>query len=338
MQSYRKDNTKKGLNKLNLIEEERPVPGRGEVLVQVKATSLNFIDSVILEQDNSNAEHNDHIPLSDGAGKIIELGADVNRFKLGDRVIGNFNQEWIGGKRPSYIKPFGSQTDGWLTEYKVLNAELLVSLPEHLTYEQAATLPCAAVTAWSALNGPSKLAAGSTVLTLGSGGVSVFALQLAKAMGCRVISTTSNDEKASRLKGLGADHVINYQSYPDWAKVVHELTDERGVEKIVEVVGPETLPDSLQAAAADGEIALVGFLSQSDKKLGYFDLFGKASIRSVSVGSRTDLEEMNQLIETTELTPVVDRVFPFNKAKEAFEYLKTQKHIGKIVISHTTES
>ena len=318
MLSYRKDNTRKGLNKLKLIEEERPVPERGEVLVQIKATSLNFIDRVILEQDNSNTEHNNHIPLSDGAGEIVELGADVKRFKLGDRVIGNFNQEWIGGKRPSYIKPYGAQTDGWLTEYKVINAELLVSIPSHLTYEQAATLPCAAVTAWSALNGPAKLNAGSTVLTLGSGGVSVFALQLAKAMGLRVISTTSNDQKANKLKALGADHVINYQSEPDWAKVVHELTDKRGVEKIVEVVGPETFKDSLQAAATDGEIALVGFLGQSDKKFGYFDLFGKASVRSVSVGSRTDLEEMNQLIEATELTPVVDRVFSFNEAKEAF--------------------
>src|SRR5699024_10973130 len=207
---------------------------------------------------------------SDGVREIFELGADVNRFKLGDRVIGNFNQEWIGGKRPSYIKPYGAQTDGWLTKYKVINAELLVSIPSHLTYEQAATLPCAAVTDWSALNGRAKLNAGSTVLTLGSGGISVFAHHLAKAMCLRVISTTSNDQKANKLKALGSDHVINYQSEPDWDKVVHELTDKRGVEKIVEVVGPETFKDSLQAAATDGEIALVGFLGQSDKKFGYF--------------------------------------------------------------------
>lgn len=337
MQSYRKDNSRTGLDKLQLIKEEIPVPQRGEVLVEVKATAINFIDNVTLERDNPDSTHNNHIPLSDGAGEIIDIGTDVDRFQIGDRVAGNFNQEWFGGKRPNYIKPYGAQIDGWLTEYKVLNAELLVSVPSHLTYEQAATLPCAAVTAWSALNGPSKLSTGDTVLTLGSGGVSIFALQLAKAMGLRVISTTSSDKKAEKLTDIGADHVINYKAVPDWNKAVNELTNGNGVDRIVEVGGPATFHTSLRAAASDGEIALVGFLGQSNEKFGYFDLFGKASIRSVSVGSRTDFEAMNKLIETTQLTPVVDRIFPFAEAKEAFEYLKTQNHIGKVVISHEND-
>lgn len=334
MQSYRKDNSLAGLDKLQMISENIPTPQRGEVLVQVKATSINFIDVATLERDNTDSTHGNHIPLSDGAGEIIATGSDVARFQVGDQVMGNFNQEWFGGKRPNYIKPYGAKIDGWLTEYKVLNAELLVSIPSHLTYEQAATLPCAAVTAWSALHGPSTLVAGDSVLTLGSGGVSVFALQLAKAMGLRVIATTSSETKAKRLTELGADHVINYKTTLDWDQSVKELTNGTGVDRVVEVVGPSTLHLSLQSASTDGEIALVGFLGNSNETFSYFDLFGKAKTRSVSVGSRNDFEAMTELIEKTQLIPVVDRVFPFAEAKNAFEHLKSQNHFGKVVISH----
>ncbi|RSL30113.1 NAD(P)-dependent alcohol dehydrogenase [Salibacterium salarium] len=319
---------------LKMVTEDIPSVQRGEVLVKVKASSLNYRDLALLNNQYPGEVHDNLIPLSDGAGEIVAVGEGVRRFRIGDRVAGNFTREWFGGKRPTYMEPYGSHSDGWLTEYKVLNPELLVSIPSHLSYEEAATLPCAAVTAWSALHGPSPLSAGDTVLTLGSGGVSVFALQLAKVMGVNVISTTSSDEKAEKLKELGADEVINYSKTPNWGEVAKELTGGRGVNRVVEVVGPATFQQSLQAIAPGDEISLIGVLSRTGDKIDYFDLFGKASTRTIGVGSRDDFESMNRVMEDKELMPIVDSVFPFEKAAEAYEYLESQKFFGKIAITH----
>ncbi|WP_217807170.1 zinc-dependent alcohol dehydrogenase family protein [Tuberibacillus sp. Marseille-P3662] len=333
MRSYRLKDTG-SIDNLNLVTEDIPSVQRGEVLVRVKASALNYRDLAMIYGDYPGEIHNNLIPLSDGAGEIVAVGEGVRRFQVGDRVAGNFTREWFGGKRPDYIEPYGSHSDGWLTEYKVLNPELLVSIPSHLTYEQAATLPCAAVTAWNALHGPQPLSAGDTVLTLGSGGVSVFAIQLAKLLGLNVIATTSSDRKAEKLKALGAEKVINYKTTPNWGEVAKDLTDGRGVNRVVEVGGPATIHQSLQAIAPGNELALIGVLTKTGDKIGYFDLFGKASTRTIGVGSRSDFEAMNRVIEDKALAPVVDSVFPFEEAKKAYEYLESQTFFGKIVISH----
>ncbi|WP_211233930.1 zinc-dependent alcohol dehydrogenase family protein [Salibacterium aidingense] len=320
---------------LNMVTEDIPTVQRGEVLVKVKATSLNYRDLAMLKDQYPGGMHPNLIPLSDGAGEIVEVGKGVRRFEVGDRVAGNFTKEWFGGsRRPSYTEPYGSHSDGWLTEYKVINPELLVQVPSHLTFEQAATLPCAGVTAWNALHGPSPLHAGDTVLTLGSGGVSVYAIQLAKAMGVNVIATTSSEEKADKLKDIGADEVINYNKTPNWGEKAKELTGGAGVNRVVEVVGPATIQQSLKAVAPGEELALIGVLSRTGDKIDYFDLFGRASTRTIGVGSRNDFEDMNRMIRDKEMVPVIDSVFPLEEAAQAYEYLESQTFFGKIAISH----
>ncbi|SFL80509.1 zinc-dependent alcohol dehydrogenase family protein [Salibacterium qingdaonense] len=320
----------------NLYTVTEPIPSaqRGEVVVRVKASSLNFRDLAMLKEEYPGGMKPDLIPLSDGAGEIVEVGEGVRRFQVGDRVAGNFTKEWFSGRRPTYTEPYGSHSDGWLTEYKVMNPELLVEVPDHLTFEQAATLPCAGVTAWNALHGPSPLMAGDTILTLGSGGVSVYALQLAKQLGINVISTTSSNEKARKLKELGADEVINYNETPNWGEKAKELTGSVGVNRVVEVVGPATIQQSLKAVAPGDELSLIGVLSRTGDKIDYFDLFGSASTRTIGVGSRQDFENMNQVINDKNMVPVVDSVFPMEQAAEAYRYLDSQKFFGKIAISH----
>ncbi len=334
MRSYRMKKTG-SLDHLQMVTEEIPAVQRGEVLVRVKASSLNYRDLALIKGEYPGEIRPHRIPLSDGAGEIVAVGEGVRRFQVGDRVAGNFHREWFGGEYPDYIEPYGSHSDGWLTEYKVINPELLVSIPDHLSYEQGATLPCAAVTAWSALHGPEPLSPGDTILTLGSGGVSVFAIQLAKLLGLHVIATTSSDRKAEKLKELGAEKVINYKKTPNWGEEVKAFTGGRGVDRVVEVGGPGTLHQSIQAVARGKEIALIGVLTKDGEKVGYHDLFFNANTRTISVGSRQDFEEMNRLIEDKKMVPVIDHVFSFDEAKEAYAYLESQKFFGKIVISHS---
>ncbi|GGE40387.1 NADPH:quinone oxidoreductase [Pullulanibacillus camelliae] len=322
------------IDHLTLQTEQVPTVQRGEVLVRVKASSLNYRDLAIAQNAYPGGIRDNVVQLSDGAGEIVAVGEDVRRFQVGDRVVGNWSLEWFGGERPNYIEPYGSHSHGWLTDYKVIHPELLVKIPSHLSFEEAATLPCAAVTAWNALHGPYALSPGDTVLTLGSGGVSVFAIQLAKLMGLRVISTTSSDEKAKKLKALGADEVINYKTTPHWGEAAKAWTGGLGVNRILEVGGADTFAQSLQAIAPGNEIALIGVLTRTGNKIDYFDLFGKAAIRTISVGSRADFEAMNRFIEYKGLKPVIDRVFAFEDAKKAYEHLESQAFLGKIVISH----
>lgn len=328
---------------LALRESGDPTPGLREVAVRVRATSLNFRDLMIIKDAYFQPVTTGVIPLSDGAGEVVAVGEGVSRFKVGDRVAAAFHPKWIAGRvthehvanRFSAREHVGAGRDGMLTDYKILSEEALVAIPQHLSFEEAATLPCAAVTAWSALTAPRQLAPGETVLTLGSGGVSIFALQFAKAFGARVVVTTSSDDKAARLRDLGADVVVNYRRTPDWDREVRAANEGRGVDCIVEVGGAGTLARSLACAGPECQVSLIGVLAGTS---GSFDLTalqrGIVTLRRVAVGSRLDFELMNRAIAFHKLKPVVDRVFPFEDAKSAYRYLESQQHLGKVVISH----
>src|ERR1700720_2655980 len=299
---------------------EDPRPGPKEVLMRVRASSLNYRDLMVLKGSGRGPTKIGVVPLSDGAGKVAGIGEGVTRVKIGDRIAGCFHPRWFGGPiKPDYLTDrLGANLDGMLAEYAGLSEEALVHLPSHLSFEEAATLPCAAVTAWVALTGHRRVTAGDTVLTQGSGGVSVFALQLAKVLGARVIATTSTAEKADRLRELGAADVINYTETPDWDEKARELTDGRGVDCVVEIGGPGGDAGVLKALAVGGHVSLIGAsLSPSGTLLDPLLLTGRGiTLGSISVGNRTDFEAMNRAITLHCLRPVIDRTFPFAEAKE----------------------
>jgi NADPH:quinone reductase-like Zn-dependent oxidoreductase len=256
-------------------------------------------------------------------------------LKVGDRIMGIFHPRWYGGRIPPNVSRFGygSEIDGWLVERKVLSQEALVRIPDNLSCEEASTLPCAAVTAWSALSGSVPIRSGHTVLTQGTGGVSIFALQLAKAFGASVIATTSSAAKMDRLRTLGADEVLNYNEEPQWGNRARALTGGRGVDRVVEVGGGGTIGESLHAVAASGELASIGFLSAGSSNIDFFALFGSgARIRHISVGSREDLQDVARAIAMARIKPMIDRVFDFEDAREAFAHLESGSHFGKVVV------
>src|SRR6201981_4116809 len=321
-----------------LRSSEDPRPGLREVLMRVHATSLNYRDLMVLKGGGRGPTKLGVVQLSDGAGEVAAIGDGVTRVKVSDRIAGTFHPRWFGGPiRPEYLTDrLGANLDGMLAEYAVLSEEALVHVPSHLSFEEAATLPCAAVTAWVALTGHRKCTAGDTVLTQGSGGVSVFAVQFARLLGARVIATTSTAEKAERLKALGASDVINYTETPDWDAKVRELTDGRGVDCIVEIGGPGTIAMSLKALAVGGHVSLIGAsLTPSGTRLDPLLLTGRGiSLGSISVSSRTDFEAMNRAIAMHRLHPVIDRTFPFAEAKDASRHFEGPGHFGKVLIAH----
>ncbi|OBF50017.1 alcohol dehydrogenase [Mycobacterium sp. 852002-53434_SCH5985345] len=335
MHVYRFDGAAGGLDGLALRDEPVPSPQRGELLLRVTAVSLNYRDIAIpLRRYVRDARHG-LVPCSDAAAEVVEVGEGVDDYRPGDRVVSAFHPRWFGGPMPATANSdsYGSGQDGWLTEYKVVSREAVVGIPAAIPDEQAATLPCAGVTAWNALGGPTPVRAGQTVLTLGSGGVSVFALQLAKVSGARVIATTSSARKAETLRALGAAEVINYRSNPNWGEQVRDVTEGRGVDRVVEVGGPATIEQSLRAVAVSGEVTLIGFLSDDNPGVDYFLLKGSgATTRSITVGDRADLQDLVRAVATTGLTPVIDDVVDFGQAKSAFERLRDGKHVGKLVI------
>ncbi len=269
----------------------------------------------------------DTIPLSDGAGRVEAVGDGVQRFKAGDRVVAMFRQ----GEGP--MDALGSPLDGVLTEYAVFGEHGLLPIPGQLSYEQAATLPCAGVTAWNAIVGGRQVKPGETVLTLGTGGVSLFALQIAKAAGARVIITSSSDEKLEKARALGADETINYESNPDWEHAVADLTGGRGAEQVVDLGGPGTLPHSYQAVGTGGEIAMIGVITRPEGDLSPLPLMPKsATLRGIFVGGGTLFEELNRAVEVNSIEPVIDSVFEFDDSREAYEYLRAARHMGKVVI------
>lgn len=324
------------MSSLKLIECDQPKPVAGQVLIRMHATSLNYRDhAVVSGKYFGGVLQRDTVPLSDGAGEVIEVGPDVSRFKAGDRVVGNFFQGWIDGvPNPATINALGSPADGMLAEYVVLGQEGLVAVPEHLSYEEAATLPCAAVTAWNALMVSGSLRAGHSVLALGTGGVSIFALQFAKMSGARTIITSSDDAKLERAKALGADTTINYKTIPDWDQEVLKLTNGKGVDHVVEVGGAGTLARSFGSVGFRGQISLIGVLSGREGDTNPHPLMLKnACLMGIFVGSRTMFEQMNEAISINEMHPVVDKVFPFEEAADAFAYQLAAKHFGKVVIA-----
>ncbi len=277
MKVYRFDQAG-SLDHLTLHDEPTPEPQRGEVLIRVRASSLNYRDIAMVHGTYLREQQAGLIPLSDAAGEIAAVGEDVVDFKVGDRVINTFHARWYGGNPPPTLgsQSYGSHRDGWLAEYKVVSEEAIVAAPPHLTFEEAATLPCAALTAWTSLSGLRPLRPGQTVLTQGSGGVSVFAVQLARLLGARVIATTSSPEKAARLKALGADEVINYVETPAWGDRVRELTDGRGVDRVLEVGGAGTLGSSLRATRFGGQVAVIGVLSGISQSLNIAPIFQRS--------------------------------------------------------------
>ena len=334
MKAYRLDDFK-GLDDLRMADEADPRPQRGELVVRVHAVSLNFRDIAMLRDQYPLAHRKGLIPASDAAGEVVEVGEGVDAFRVGDRVMSTFHPRWFGGRMPVDVSKhsYGSESDGWLVERKVVGQEAVVLAPDGLTDEEASTLPCAALTAWSALTGPEPIRSGQTVLTQGTGGVSIFAVQLARAMGARVIATTSGAAKAERLKSLGADEVVNYKEEPRWGERVRALAGGRGVDRVVEVGGPGTMAESLKAVAQGGEIAAVGFLSTGDPGIDFFALFGSwATFRPIAVGSREGLQEVARAIARTGIKPVIDRVFDFDEARGAYAHLEGGSHVGKVVV------
>jgi NADPH:quinone reductase-like Zn-dependent oxidoreductase len=321
-----------------LRSSDDPRPGLREVLMRVRASSLNYRDLMVLKGGGRGPTKLGVVPLSDGAGEVAAIGNGVTRVKVGDRIAGTFHPRWFGGPiRPEYLTDrLGANLDGMLAEYAVLSEDALVRVPNHLSFEEAATLPCAAVTAWVALMGHRRVTAGDTVLTLGSGGVSVFALQFARVLGARVIATTSTAAKAERLEALGASDVINYTETPDWDEKARELTDGRGVDCVVEIGGPGTIAMSLKALAVGGHVSLIGAsLSVSGTGLDPLLLTGRGiTLGSISVGSRADFEAMNRAIVMHRVHPMIDRTFPFAEAKEAYRHFEGRGHFGKVVITH----
>ncbi|WP_216625233.1 zinc-dependent alcohol dehydrogenase family protein [Paenibacillus phytorum] len=325
----------KGLDGISFREHAIPVPGPGEALVRVKACSMNYREIMIIFQGVYPLPvRPDVVPLSDGAGEVVEVGEGTTHVKPGDRVAASIFPDWTHGPFSlANAAQLGGSLNGMLSEYVVLREEALVLIPEHLSFEEAAALPCAGVTAWHALTCGPDMAAGDTILTLGSGGVSLFALQFAKALGARVIATTSSEAKAQRLKALGADEVVNYQATPDWHKAVRELTNGRGIDRVVEVGGAGTLAQSIMSTAFEGQISLIGGLSERTQTIDFNALVSNVyGLHSIAVGNRTQFEAMNAIIAQHRIKPVIDRVFPFNEAKEALTYYREQSPFGKVVV------
>jgi NADPH:quinone reductase-like Zn-dependent oxidoreductase len=323
---------------ISLGERPDPRPGTRELLVRVRATSLNYRDLMVLKGGGRGPTRQGIVPLSDGAGEVVAVGERTSRFAVGDRVIGCFHPRWFGGPiKPDYLSDrLGANLDGMLAEYAVVNEKAVVAIPGDLSFEEAATLPCAAVTAWVALTGHRRVTAGDTVLTQGTGGVSIFAAQLARLLGARVIATTSSTAKAERLTSLGASAVVNYVETPAWHEEVMALTAGQGVDRVVEIGGPDTLTNSIKALAVGGHISLIGsILSRSGTRLDPLLLGGRGmTLSSISVGSRADFEAMNRAIALHRLRPVIDRVFPFERALDAYRHFESRGHLGKVVISH----
>ncbi|MBW4658169.1 MAG: NAD(P)-dependent alcohol dehydrogenase [Drouetiella hepatica Uher 2000/2452] len=318
-----------------LLERSQPQPGFGQVLVKMRAASLNYRDLLVAKGSYGAKEFKPIVPLSDGSGEVVALGEGVTRVAVGDRVAGIFMQGFISGELTPEKSgsALGGAIDGVLAEYVVFDQQGLVKIPDFLSYEEAATLPCAAVTAWNALVVEGQLKAGETVLLLGTGGVSLFALQFAKMAGAKVILTSSSDEKLERARQLGADAGINYRTMPDWEEKVWALTDGRGVDHVVEVGGSATLSKSLRSVRYGGKIAMIGVLNGTTGEVNTSAILHKqVRVQGIYVGSRDMFEEMNRAIALHQIHPVIDRVFPFEEARSAMTYLESGSHFGKVVV------
>lgn len=328
-----------GLENLRLVDLPAPACGDGMVLIRVHATALNYRDLLMVRGHYDPNLKMPRIPLSDGAGEVVAVGAGVTHFKPGDRVVGLFLQNWQDGG-PSQAKSrgaLGGDVDGMLADYVVLPEHGAVHFPAHLSYEEAATLPCAALTAWNALFHVAATKPGDTVVIQGTGGVSIFALQFAKLVGARVLGTSSSDEKLEHAKDLGLDEGLNYKSTPDWSSWVKQQTSGEGADVIVEVGGAGTLKESMKAVRIGGTIAQIGVLSGTEEKLDVTSvLMRQLRLIGVYVGSHTMMRAMHQAIEVSQMKPAVGKVFPMQETIEAYRYLEQGRHFGKVIISLTS--
>jgi len=324
------------MDHLTIAERDQPEPGPGEVLLRMKAASLNFRDLVVpMRGYGSFTGTLPLIPISDGVGEVVEIGSGVSRAAVGDRVCPMFMQKWIAGEpdMTRITSTLGAPMDGVMQEYMALSEEGVAKVPDYLSDEEAATLPCAALTAWSALVTEGAVKAGDKVLIQGTGGVSLFASQFAKLLGAFVVITSSSDEKLERAAAMGADESINYNTTPEWGKAVKKLTGGDGVDHIVEVGGEKTLPQSLRAIRPGGTISMIGVLSGVNMgvSLGLI-VTRKVRLQGITVGHRDSFEAMTRALAQHQLKPVIDRVFAFEELKEAMAYLQEGKHFGKICI------
>lgn len=322
-----------GLDKLELVEEDRPQPGPGDVLVRIRACSLNLRDDFVVQGKVPFADG--RVPLSDGAGEVVEVGDNLDAFKAGDSVVSTFYPWWLGGDMtPATRRDIpGESFDGFASEYVCMPAQAFTKAPLGYTHVEAATLTCTGVTAWRGLVVCGKVKPGDTVLVLGTGSVSLFALQFGKAAGARVIATSSDEQKLERLGRLGADAVINYKAVPDWGQKARDLTDGRGVDHVIEVGGPATLAQSMAACRTGGHIALIGVLTGFAADVSIPALFSnQIRISGISIGSRADQEDMIRAIEVNHVKPVVDRRFALQDIAAAFTHYESQQHFGKVCL------
>jgi NADPH:quinone reductase-like Zn-dependent oxidoreductase len=335
MRAYQLPKGGAGIEALKRVDLPEPKPLYRQVLVKVAACSLNFRDLGIVRGTYRMPVRDNIVPLSDGAGEVIGVGAGVTRVKAGDKVAGCFFQRWPGGEPSPQVQAsaLGGSIDGMLAEYAVLEEDGVVKIPQHLSVEEGATLPCAALTAWHAMMQHAHLIAGQTVLLQGTGGVSIFGLQLAHAMGIAAIITSSSDDKLARAKTLGAACGINYKSAPEWDKAAVEFTGGRGVDHVVEVGGAGTLARSFGAIRVGGKISMIGGLSGAATELNPGLILAKrANVQGISVGSTQMFEAMNAAIAVGRIKPVIDRVFGFDEVQAAYRHMASGAHFGKIVV------
>jgi NADPH:quinone reductase-like Zn-dependent oxidoreductase len=335
-----------GIDHLRKIDLPTPQTAPGTVLIKVHAVSLNYRDLLMVKGLYNPKMALPRIPCSDGAGEVVAVGEGTSRVKIGDRVCGIFMQRWLDSPLTAEKSKdaLGGDTDGMLTEYALLHEQGVVRFPEHLSYEEASTLPCAGVTAWNALHhagdpvNPAQ--PGETVVIQGTGGVSIFALQFGKLLGVRVLGTSSSEEKLSRARSLGLDEGCNYKERPDWSKWISETTANKGADRIIEVGGAGTFGQSLRAARVGGTIAQIGILSgasTADPIVLTPILHKQLRVQGIYVGSQVMFEQMNAAITKARLHPIVDKVFDFSQSAEAFAHMESASHFGKIVIRVTTQ-
>jgi NADPH:quinone reductase-like Zn-dependent oxidoreductase len=324
-----------GIDGLTLVDRPEPTPGARQVVVKVRAVSLNYRDLMVTKGTYNPRLKLPMTPFSDAAGEVIAVGNEVKSFQAGDRVAGTFFQNWTSGE-PNEAKARTAKgagdAPGMLAEYVLLEETGVVHLPEHLSYEEGATLPCAGLTAWNAVVDKGRTKAGDTVLVQGTGGVSIFAAQFARMHGARVIATSSSDEKLARLATMGVTDGINYKANPDWDKAAKELNDGAGIDHMVEVGGAGTIERSLQAVRIAGMISVIGALAAGSGINPVLVLMKSIRLQGIFVGHREMFEAMNRAISLHKMKPVVDRVFAFEEAREALQLMESGGHFGKIVI------
>lgn len=325
-----------GIDNLALVDVETPRPGSREVLIKLRATSLNYRDYMTVNGTYNPKMKRPLVPLSDGVGIVEEVGSDVTRFTKGDRVCACFMQQWVDGPvtREKGKSALGGALDGTLREYACFSEEGLVHAPHSLTDEEAATLPCAAVTAWHALFEHAPLPPGATILIQGTGGVSIFALQFAVHAGFRTIVTSSSEDKLVRARQLGAHETVNYKATPDWDELARKLTAGEGVDHVIEVGGGDTILRSLRAVRAAGVISVIGALSGANPTVSPVPiLMNSLRVQGIYVGSRAMFERMNTAVEVHRIKPVIDKTFLWTEIREALHYMESQQHFGKICLT-----